>query len=63
LRVVLSHISSRCGAPDFVVLEGTPATVLGAMLTPIPCFLEDIHEGKQRFSLSYGVWHDDTDGE
>ena len=36
---------------------------LGAILTPVPCFLEDIHEGKQRFSLSYGVWHDDADGE
>jgi len=36
---------------------------LGAMLTPVPCFLEDIHEGKQRFSLSDRVWHDDADGE
>lgn len=36
---------------------------LDAMLTPVPCFLEDINDGKQRFSLSYGVWHDDADSE
>jgi hypothetical protein len=36
---------------------------LGATLTPIPHFLEDIHEGKTRFSLSYGVSQNSTDGE
>jgi transcriptional regulator with XRE-family HTH domain len=36
---------------------------LGAMLTPVPCFLEDIHEGQQRFSLSYIPRRDDADGD
>jgi hypothetical protein len=34
---------------------------LGAALTPLPCFLEDIHEGKKRFSISDKVWRDDAD--
>jgi len=36
---------------------------LGATLTPVPCFIEDIHEGKTRFSLSCGVSHHSADVE
>jgi hypothetical protein len=36
---------------------------LGAILTPVPSFLEDIHEGETRFRLNYGNSHHSADGE
>jgi hypothetical protein len=36
---------------------------LGAKLTPIPCFLDDIYDGKTRFVLSYRDSQNDNDPE
>jgi hypothetical protein len=36
---------------------------LGATLTPVLCLIEDIHEGKTRFSLSYGASQRSADDE